>query len=235
MNLSIHVPTMRGLTETEVNKNLLYPKSEVVVKQQKPNLGYLPWAQYVVEEFGEDILGYIHDDLTILESDWEKWIFAEFLDPTVAVCGFGGAKAVGHPDIYKIPYHFSQLARRGFISNMIDAEKHGERVTVPTDVAFLDSMAIFIRREFLVSLGGWPVERYAPSHMSDLWICLQALRHGFRVRMVPISIEHTSGGSGPDYPEWCKTTKWGSDAAMHQHNHRMIYEEFADILPVEAR
>ena len=235
MNLSIHVPTLRGLTEEQVNKQLLYPKSEVVVFKQEPNLGHLPWLQYTFEQYGSDVLGYLHDDLIVKESDWEPKVMTEFENPSVAVCGFGGARGVGYPDIYKIPYHYTQLARAHFISNMVDGEKHGERVVIPTDVAFLDSMSIFVRRELLVKLGGWPVDRYAPSHMMDLWICLQAIRHGFRVRMVPVSIEHSGGGSGPDYPKWCETTKWGSDAAMHAHNHKEIYNEFSDMLPLEVR
>ena len=229
--LAIMVPTLT----LEYDRRML--RTSCLLDVDATLKGYLDKVQVAYEIFKNydinyDVLGVIHDDLTIHEDGWEKRVLAEFEDENVVVAGFGGARGVGHPDIYKVPYHFTQLARYGFISNMTDAEKHGERVTEPTDVAFLDSMALFIRRSFLASLGGWPVDRYAPSHMSDLWICLQALSHGKRVRMVPISITHTGGGAGPTYPEWCKSTKWGSDEAMHMHNSRQIYAEFRGLLPI---
>lgn len=200
------------------------------------NIGWLAGAQRQFERSeGFDILAYLHDDLLITEKGWDARVLHEFEDPTVAVVGFGGAKGLGHEDLYKISFHTSQLARHDFISNLDDAEHHGSRLTGVEDCAFLDSYSLFIRRSLLVETGGWPVERYAPSHLMDAWISLSALTHGYRCRVVGVAHKHFSGGAGPDYHKWAATTKWGSDAAMHTENHKVIAEEFRGFLPYEVK
>ena len=235
MKLSVHITTMRGSTLDEINTKIREPQHLTLHNHGARNPGYMPYQQNVLNEETADIIGFLHDDLTLLEP-WEERVIKEFEASDVAIVGFGGATGVGHPDIYKVPYHYTQLARANFLSNMVDAEKHGQRFTGERDIAFLDSFSMFIRREWLLSVGGYPVDRYAPSHMSDCWLCLKAWQTGNRVRLVGVSCEHTGGGAGPEYPKWCATTKWGSDEAMHQYNHRLIYEEFSSLLPfsVEA-
>lgn len=197
--------------------------------------GWLPTAQTVFECVSSDVVGLIHDDLTIHDEDWKDRVLKQFEDEQVAICGFGGASSIGHSDIYKIPYDYTQLARSGFKSNLVDAESHGERFTGECDVAVLDSFSLFIRRSFLESIGGWPVDRYAPSHCADIWVCLKALEQGMKVRLVGLSCTHTGGGAGAGYHEWAAGTKWGSDAVMHRVNHRLLYEEFRKVLPVEVK
>lgn len=199
--------------------------------------GYLQKVQNFYLQRKEDVLGYLHSDLIIHEVGWDKRILAEFGDPSVAIVSFGGSKRHGTKDIYKVPYDFRQLARSPFISNLTDAEAHGTRETGSQTVAVLDSFAIFVRRAFLDRIGGWPVATFPPSHCSDYWLCLMAHRHHYRIRMVGVSATHRSGGvglGGWDYPSWAKTTKWGSDEAMHAAGHYLIYDQFRDVLPVEV-
>lgn len=199
--------------------------------------GYLQKVQkfYQVVE-GEDVLGYLHSDLVIHEVGWDKRVLAEFEDPSVAIVSFGGSKRHGTKDIYKVPYDFRQLARSPFISNLTDAEVHGTRETGSTDVAVVDSMAIFTRRSFLDRVGGWPVKEYFPSHCSDYWICCMAHRHNYRIRMVGVNCTHSSGGvglGGWDYGKWLQEIGC-TDEEMHQANHRKVYESFTDVLPWEV-
>lgn len=190
------------------------------------------------EDRPEDILGYMHSDLIIHEQAWDERVLAQFLDDDVAVVSFGGSLRHGHPDIYKVPYDYRQLARSSFISNLTDAEKHGVRHEGDRDVAVVDSFAMFVRRGFLDRAGGWPVATFPASHCSDYWLCLTVHQLGMRVRMVGVSCTHASGGVGQagwDYAAWAQTTKWGSDAEMHRIGHRLIYDQFRDVLPVEVR
>ena len=197
-------------------------------------VGHLPMLERTRKWPTADIIGWLHDDLTVLVDGWQEDVLAQFLMPDVAVVGFGGALGLGHPDIYKLPYALVQLARYDYMSNQDDAERHGKRFEGACDVAVLDSFAIFIRREWLESVGGWPHERYAPSHMMDAWICLKAHETDKRVRMVGVACHHESGGRGVDYPAWAATTKYGSDEEMHAANHRLIYDDFRKCLPVRV-
>ncbi len=181
-----------------------------------------------------DIMGYLHNDLYVHEKDWDRRVLAEFEDPEVAVVGFVGATELAHQDLYKIPYHFTQLARGGVWSNLTDAEVHGGKETGSKDVAVLDSCAVFVRRDLLVRIGGWPIARYPnSSHCSDLWICCMAARHNLRVRMVGVSCTHKSGGKGEAGSKWLEER--GGDTYLHRQAHELIYKNFRDVLPLRVK
>ena len=205
-----------------------------------PEAGYLQKLQAMYKQATDaSVIGYLHSDLFILEHAWNDRVLSEFEDERVAVVSFFGARRLGSDDLYKVPYATHLLARGDCVSNMIDAERHGARMTGECDVAMIDSFSCFVRRSFLDELGGWPVGTYEPSHCSDMWICAQAARHQRKVRMVGVACKHTSGGvrgdGSFDYAEWCKTTRLGSDQAMHAFNHQRFYDEFRDVLPIRVR
>ena len=209
---------------------------DVIVRRNTPedNLGVIGSYQWIYENADDaDVIAYLHDDVECKEKNWDQRVMREFEDPSVGVVGFGGAPRHGHPDLYKVPYKLQNLARYNYRSNVTDAEVHGERFTGSCDVAVIDGFAIVARRVLLDCCGGWPVDRYPPHHNYDYWICAMAHRHGYRVRMCGIRCHHRGGGTaiGTAYHEWCKTTKWGSDVAMHEAGHRLIYEDFRDVLP----
>lgn len=201
--------------------------------------GFLMKLQRFYKMTDSDIIGYLHSDLVIHEDGWDERVLARFKDdPDVAVVSFGGSLAHGHPDIYKIPYDYRQLARSPFLSNLRDAEVHGSRETGCRDVAVIDSFAMFVRRAFLDRVGGWPVDKLPPCHCSDYWLSLMCHRHRQRIVMVGVDSTHASGGKtqeGFNYVEWAKQSKWGSDEAMHKAGHEWIYNEFRDVLPVEVK
>lgn len=184
-----------------------------------------------------DILAYIHDDVTIREKGWDQRVLKEFEDPAVGVVGFGGALLHGSPDIYKKAYEISQLGRGLYASNVDDAEVHGERFRGERTVAVLDGFSLVVRRTLLDHAGGWPVDRYPPHHVYDYWIAAIAHRLGYRVRLVGVRCHHHGGGTAVsrEYQEWAAKTRWGSDAEMHRQGHLMIYDDFRDVLPWDAR
>lgn len=181
-----------------------------------------------------DVIAYFHNDLYALEHGWDERVLREFDDPSVAIVGFVGGTQLGRPDIYRTPYHYTQLARNDVWSNMVDAEAHGRRTHESRNLAVVDSCAVVVRRELLVRTNGWPVDRYPnSSHCSDLWACCVAHRLGCRVRLVPVKCQHKGGGKGTIGAQWADAR--GTDAVMHQDAHRVLYDEFRDVLPLKVR
>lgn len=195
--------------------------------------GFLRKCEYAWRHSNADMIAYFHSDLAIHEHGWDQRVLAEFEDPSVAVVGFVGATGLGHENIFKTPYAYTQLARYDVWGNLTDAEAHGNRDAGSRNVAVVDSCAVCVRRSFLASVGGWPVERYPnTSHCSDLWICCAARRAGMRVRMVGIGCTHASGGKGAQGVAWLDER--GGDVALHRGAHRVTYDEFRDVLPIRV-
>jgi glycosyltransferase involved in cell wall biosynthesis len=188
------------------------------------NRGVVDAYQECFERSDADVLAYIHDDVIISEQGWDQRVLKEFEDPTVGLVGFFGAKAHGDPQMYTKPYQLTQLGRAGCLSNMTDAEHHGQRFTGATDVAVLDAFAMFVRREVLEKAGGWPVNTAVDYIGIDYWISCMTRRVGYRIRVVGIECQHLSGGSN------------GKNVVpiRFEDAHRYIYDEFKDVLPARV-
>lgn len=198
------------------------------------NIGTLPAYQKLYEMTSGDIIAFIHDDVMIYEKGWDARVLAEFDDPSVGVVGFGGALVHGDRDIYKKPYHISQLGRSFYRSNTDDAEVHGERFDGACDVAVLDGFCLIARRELLSRVGGWPIRTLPAHHSYDYWLTLTAHRLGYCVRLVGIACYHLGGQSSVKQVDFVKD--FGeTDAEMHERAHRIIYDEFRAVLPVDVR
>lgn len=194
--------------------------------------------QWVLENINADILLMVHDDVTIHDMHWHDSIMSCFQDQTenytdtVAV-GFGGATKLGHPNLYKRPYRLPDMARSGYASNQIDAETHGERFTGVRQVAVLDAFIMAVRRDFLVSVGGWPEQ--LSHHGLDLWLACMAARHGKQIYMTGVDCNHLGGRTSTKgiYADatWLQGGTLDSD---HQTPHRWLYDEFRDVLPIDV-
>lgn len=177
--------------------------------------------QEIYESTTEPIIAYIHDDVMIYEQDWDLRVLKQFEDPQVGLVGFGGALRLGHLDIYKIPYELPQLARFGFMSNMRNAEAHGQRFFGERDVATLDGFAMFARRSVLDNFGGWPIGTPINYFMYDNLLACQVRRLGLKTRLVGVDCEHLGG----------KTASIIQLPDSHSAAHEWFYEEFRDVLP----
>lgn len=181
-----------------------------------------------------DIVAFIHDDVTVHEPNWGARILAEFADPRVAIVGMGGAVGIGTPDIYKRPYHISQLQRVGYRSNQRDWEVHGGHLDGAMDAAVVDGFFMAIRTSFLKEIDGWAGFPHA-FHMYDAYVCLQAIKRGYKVRAVGIDVTHHGGGTSTStaYAESCRA-RGTTMEREHSEPHVFIYNHFRDLLPLQV-
>lgn len=173
-----------------------------------------------------DILAFIHDDVIIRESGWQERVLKEFADPEVGLVGFGGALGHGTAGLYKEPYDHRQLARDHYMSNVDDAEVHGERFSGSRDVAVLEGYALIFRREVLEKSGGWPVGKIEYVGY-DYWSSCITRRLGYRIRVCGIRCHHLGGRTYIDKGFGRRQGHW----ERYLDAHRYIYQEFADVLP----
>ncbi len=236
-SLSIFCPSMGGHEEAVTSWQDTYSKPwdiEVDYETEGEEAGFLTKCDRFWRETDAEIIGYLHSDFYTLEHGWDERILREFQVEETGVVGVVGATALGHPDLYRIPYDFRQLARSDVYSNLTDWEAHGQRETGSKKVAVVDSCAVFVRRSLLSRCNGWPVDIYPnSSHCSDLWICCIAARYGMDCRMVGIACSHRSGGKGQAGSQWLDSR--GGDTAIHRKAHELIYQDFRDILPVRVK
>ena len=190
-----------------------------------PNMNVMEALQCGYANSRQDILAYIHDDTEIYERGWDLRVLDCFDDPTVGVVGFGGALGHGAPHLYTTPYHLPNLARQNFLSNMRSAEKHGGRFTGERDVAILDGFALFVRRSVLDTAGGWPVGKPYSYWLYSEWLCCEARRQGFRIRLVGVDCEHLGG----------KSSGYIDSKPTYEEAHRYLYENNRDMLPYRVQ
>jgi GT2 family glycosyltransferase len=181
-----------------------------------------------------DVAIYIHDDVTIHESNWAGTVMGLFDNPQCVAVGLGGATGLGHPDLYKKPYNIWNMARSGYASNQTDAEVHGARFTGTRRVAVLDAFCMAVRSDWIRSVGGWPVGRLT-HHCLDLWLACEVARHNKETWMVGVSCTHAGGGTStkPAYAE-AKWLKGGSMQTDHTEPHRWLYDSYKDCLPIRV-
>ncbi len=205
----------------------------VVYNTPEHNLGVVgSYEQIYRTEFKEisqpSILVFAHDDVIMREHGWDARLLREFRDPSVGVVGFGGALVHGSPNLYKRPYYLPGLGRSGYLSNVDDAEVHGERFTGAADVAVLDGFVLAVRRSFLDKIGGFQqlIDAGIDFIGYDYMICGLAHRLGYRVRVVGCRCHHKGGGT---------STKVNVDRQEeYDRAHRIIYEQMRDVLPWEC-
>lgn len=180
--------------------------------------------QEIYEQTSQPIIAMMHDDLFIYEEGWDKRVLAEFDDPKVGIVGFAGAPGHGHPQMYEHPYTPSSMGRVGFKSNLRNAEQHGDRFTGSCEVAVIDGLAIFVRRELLDKTGGWPKKEECPIgyFLYTEWLCCMAHRLGYTIRLVGVDCDHLGGKSTGLNP----SMRVDFDA-----EHKWLYENMRDVLP----
>ena len=109
---------------------------------------------------------------------------------------------------------------------MRQAEIHGRRFAGECDVAVLDGLSLFIRREVLVKSGEGKAGSLARTPVGyigyDYWACCIARELGYRIRLVGVDCDHLGG----------KSSGLNPNLDLHwQEAHRYIYDRFQNVLP----
>jgi hypothetical protein len=172
-----------------------------------------------------EIIALIHDDVHIYEQNWRERVLREFADPTVGLVGFGGALQHGSDDLYKTPYNYKQLGRGLYLSNVADAEVHGQRFTGACDVSVLDGFCLIVRRSILERMCGWLGHGPIGYSLYDYLICCETHRQGFRIRVVGVKSHHLGGRSAVAL----KLAEGQGKA--HEDAHKWLWEHYRDVLP----
>lgn len=221
-----------GGSGLEVPKDFHYLSSDTTFDNSENKVSPCEAYQILLEGSASEILIYMHDDVKVHDDDWLDRIMVEFANPECVAVGFGGALSLGRPDLYRTPYAIQNMARGEYMSNQDDAEIHGRREKGRRRVAVLDAFAMCVRRDFLLSVGGWPVKNLT-HHCLDLWLACEAARAGKEIWMVGISALHEGGGTSTKATY--ATASWkkgGTLQADHQLPHRWLADTYRDVLPI---
>lgn len=201
----------------------------------QPNIGVTAaFHKLWLKHQDENVLIYIHSDVSIYDANWAERVGLEMMDPKVAIVGFGGATGIGVPDIYKVPYQINQLIRTDYASNQTGWEVHGRQETGERRVAVVDGFFMAMKGAFLREVGGWEWVQ-SNFHCYDTGMCLEAIRRGWEVRTVGVSCDHHGGGTSTktEYIDWCKESATTPEEE-HLAPHRWLYREYIDLLPLRV-
>jgi hypothetical protein len=194
-----------------------------------------------LEGKGCDILVFCHDDIEVYE-DWGIPIATIFeAREDIGLVGFHGAKGLGSEDIYRTRYQLNQLARYNPMSNMINAEEHGKRVTLPCEVATIDGFFMAVRTKAYYEVGGWEacLKDKIVFHMYDSWMALAVREHGYKTFLAPVNCRHSGGatevGMAAEYEDWAISNGFKDSSEVHVKGHSAFYERFRGQLPIRIR
>jgi hypothetical protein len=188
------------------------------------------------EEFGADIIACFHDDLRIDEKGWDQKIKHWFqVEKKCGLAGFFGARHLGAGDIYQTPYSPMQLARGECGSNMLEAEKHGERWLTPRKVACFDGFSQIGRAGLMGRLYRRLEQLGVKHHAYDSALGAMSIREGWENWFLPIACHHAGGltaVANEKYQAWAKGMDPRGDQAFWEESHRICYEELRGVLPL---
>lgn len=234
LSMIMGVATMHNVGDTvgEIRswkRNLSDPEDypvplHIVYNSPNRNRGVVGSYQELYKTSTSDLIMYLHDDVICREGNWDERVIAEFDDPKVGIVGFGGAIRHGSPDLYKVPYRLQDLARFGYMSNVDDAEVHGERMEGSREVAVLDGFALCVRRSLLDKCGGWPVGTPVDYIGYDYWISCMARRLGYKIILCGIRCHHLGGRT-------FVKMNLSEPEVKYKEAHEYIYAKFSDVLP----
>jgi hypothetical protein len=228
---------------------------EVIMVRSRTFLGSVPAFRAGVDAAGTRplvrMIACLHDDLEILEPGWDTLTINRFASHRVGLVGFSGATGLGSTDIYQREYQPMQLARQGFMSNLVNAEAHGQRSTVAQQVVCCDGFSLVGRASWW--LRGQPgpdlpkaikavprpwtyfTQEGVRHHAYDSWMGVLAFRAGWETWYQPIRCDHKGGRTAvgnPGYSEWAAAQ--GGDGEFWAQAHKVLYRDGRGVLPLRV-
>lgn len=203
-------------------------------------LGTVPAFAMGVERalyLGADIVAAFHDDLRIDEPGWDAAILRHFAaHPRTGLAGFSGADGLGTEGMYARPYDPMTLARRGFFSNLEDAEAHGRRETGAVLSACADGFSQIGSAGFFGMAWPYMVELGIKHHLYDGILGALARRHKLETWFLPVRCKHAGGMTAvasEEYQRWA--AKRGGDHELWKQAHILGFHDLSDVLPFSVR
>lgn len=173
----------------------------------------------------DDYVFHTHSDISMFEQDWDlKTIKSIEEAGNVGVAGFYGAYGIGTNDIYRAPYHFSQMVRVIPVAGLKckqDPKIHGHSQFSDDwrEVAVLDGFSLIVKNDGQLKFWNNSVH-----HMYDNDICLEAIDKGMKVICINMDIRHHGGRTdvGEDWASGFGKTK----DQVHKDSHVPFYEKW---------
>jgi hypothetical protein len=215
----------------------------------------------------EAVIALFHDDLRIDEEGWDETVERFFQEhPKAVLAGLGGAYGVGRRGMYWCQDHAGSavgdfvgecsftfqestpcgkgvrfdpmtLARHHFMSNMVNAEAHGERVHTARPVAVLDGFSLIGRGWFIKRLLAELGKMGVIHHAYDCYAGVLARRLGMQTWLIPVACHHAGGQTAvgsAEYQKWAQE-RHGGDQQIWLDAHRAVWEASRDVLPFDVR
>lgn len=211
---------------------------DVRVIRNPENVGVYPTFQQGYDHTDTQFIFYSHNDVQMIEWGWDEKL-ARLLRTleTPGVCGMFGAKGIGTHDIYKAPYHYTQMMRWDCITvqSMLDA---GARLIMADyeRIMVLDGFSLIVNSDMIRSAfafgGRFDHERFPVHHMYDQDICVTSHYGGFKNYVLDIDCRH-HGGVTSTRERWAEPLG-STDLKIHREAHRVFYEKWRGRLPVSV-
>lgn len=194
--------------------------------QNEENVGVVKSLDIIHHESTGDVIAIPHNDLYIFEYGWNKRVMDEFEnDPKLGLAGFLGAVGTTQNG-----------GRHITMSNMLEAEAHGERIHEVKECVGFDGLCLIPRKAMLDQVGGFD-QNYTYHHFYDRDIAVTSYRAGWTNKVIPIFCHHRSGvtANRPAYGDWIakkmNTEVGKGDLASYIASEQYFIRKFDGYLP----
>lgn len=202
-----------------------FPDHKIVNNHE--NVGVLHSMNQCISESKGDIIAILHNDLYVFTHGWDQLVIQEFeKDSHLGLAGFLGAQGSGITG-----------GRMNTMSNMLEADIHGIRVTETKRCAIFDGLSLIGRRAMFERVGGFD-EGYTYHHFYDRDISLLSHYAGWINKVIPISCHHRSGvtANRSDYGKWIAekmgTEEGKGDLLSYQSSEQHFINKWQGKLPI---
>lgn len=196
-----------------------------IVIRNSDNVGLPKALNQALQISKADYVFNTHSDIHMYEQDWDEKTSKAIQEAgNVGVAGYYGAMGIGSPDIYRMPYSFTQMVRTNPIAGdrcRQDPRIHGHMQFKQdwVECAVLDGFSLIVKNDRSIKFWSESVH-----HMYDNDICLQAIDKGMKVITINMDVEHYGGKT--DVGEDWATDFGKTKDQVHKESHLPFYEKW---------
>lgn len=219
--------------------------------QNDSNTGVLPTFKQALSHVTEGAVCFMHNDVLIHESGWDKRVSDAFDDDSrLGLMGLLGARGV-MPDGGRVGVMSHMLgAVWGKTEIQPAAIHHGELMTGIAPASVLDGVGMFFRYETLKQLADETDsfdEWRAPHHFYDRALTLRTISLDWHVAVIGIQFDHWSGATANQSPAyhkfgatWCvdrgiELIEGNADLTIYKYAEQQFFDEWMQKLPLSVQ